>query len=58
VSVDFIVLGFAPMNGFHIEGVAHDTDDPFFGAEVGQPIPSEEALHGYDEVLAVGSNEP
>jgi len=37
--------------------VAQNKGDPFLGAEVGQPLPGEDALHGHDPVVTVGSND-
>jgi hypothetical protein len=53
VGVDPVVLGFAAVDGFHIEGVPEDEADPFGGAEIGEPVPGEHALDGNDEVFAV-----
>jgi hypothetical protein len=40
------------MNGFHVQGVAEDESDSLSSAEVGQPIPGEDALDGDDKILA------
>jgi hypothetical protein len=42
------------MDGFHVEGVPEDELDAVLGAEVGSPVPAEEAFDGDDEPLAVG----
>jgi len=48
VGIDFIVLGFTAMNGFHIEGVAQDEFDALLGIEIGQPVPAEDTFDGDD----------
>jgi hypothetical protein len=53
VGIDPVVLGFAAVDGFHIEGVPQDEPDAFGGAEIGEPVPGEHALHGGDEPFAV-----
>ena len=39
VGVDRIVLGLAPMNGFHVQGVAQDEGNPLLRAKVREPGP-------------------
>jgi hypothetical protein len=56
VGVDLIVLGLTPMNGFHVEGVAQDEGNPFLGAQVGEPVPSEDTFDADNQVFAVGCN--
>src|SRR4030042_2123059 len=46
MGVDLIVFGFATMDCFHIEGVTQDKWNVFLCAEVCNPIPGEDALHG------------
>jgi hypothetical protein len=55
-GIDFIVFGFAAVDGFHVEGMAEDELDSLLGAQIGQPVPAEEALDGDDQVLAEGFN--
>jgi hypothetical protein len=40
------------VDGFHVEGVAEDKGDLVLGAEVGDPVPGEEALDADDDVCA------
>jgi hypothetical protein len=56
VGIDLIVLGLAPMDGFHVEGVAQDEGNPLLGAEVGQPVPGEDTFDADDEILPVRRN--
>jgi hypothetical protein len=42
------------MDGLHVEGVPEDELDALLGAEVGDPVPAEEALDGHDQAFAVG----
>ena len=53
-GIDAVVLGLAPMDGLHVESVAEDEGDGVLGTEVGEPVPAEDALAGYDQVLPVG----
>jgi len=39
------------MDGFHIESVAQDEGNILFTAEIGEPVPGEDALNGNDNVL-------
>ncbi len=50
----FVVLGFAAVDGLHVEGVSEDELDAFGAAEIGEPVPGEDALDGDDEILAEG----
>ncbi len=43
IGVYFVVLGFAAMDGFHIENMAKDEGNIFFTAEIGEPVPSKDA---------------
>ena len=51
-GVDPVVLGFASVDGLHVEGVAQDEGDLLLGAEVGEPVPGEHALAADDEPFA------
>jgi hypothetical protein len=53
-GVDLVVLGFAPMNGFHVKSVAQDEGDAFVGAQVSDPVPGEDALNCDGDVVTVG----
>ncbi len=44
------------MDGLHVEGVAEDELDAFPAAQIGEPVPGEDALDGNDEVVAVGGD--
>jgi hypothetical protein len=54
MGVNPVVLGLAAVDRLHVEGVAEDEGDGFLGAEVGEPVPAEDALDADDEVVAVG----
>ena len=56
VGIDLVVLGLAPVDGLHVQGVAEDEGDPLLGAQIGEPVPREDALHGHHQVLAVRSD--
>jgi hypothetical protein len=55
-GVDAVVLGFASVDGFHIESVTENEVDAFPCAEVGEPVPGEHALHRDGEVVAEGGD--
>lgn len=52
MGIDLVVFGLAPVNGFHIQGMAQDKRDILFIAEVGYPVPGEDTLHGDDNILS------
>ena len=56
ICVYFVVLGFAAMDGFHIESVAQDEGNILFTAEIGEPVPGEDALNSHDDVLSKRSD--
>lgn len=41
----------AAMNGFHIEGMAHDKGDAVFFAEVSDPVPCEHAFYCNHDII-------
>lgn len=55
-GVDPIVLGLPPVDGLHEEGVTEDEGDLFPGTEIGQPVPSVDALDADDEAIPIGSD--
>ena len=54
VRVDLVVLGLGPVDRLHIEGVTEDEGDLLARAQVGEPVPAEDALDANHEALAVG----
>ena len=58
MGVDAIVLGLAAVDGFHVQRVAEHEGDPLAGAEIGEPVPGEDAFHRDDQVLTVGLDGP
>ena len=56
VSVDFVVLRFAAVDGFHVKRMTQDKGDISLAAQVGQPVPGEDALYGDGHVLSVRGN--
>jgi hypothetical protein len=54
VGVDLVVLGLAPVDGFHEQRVAKHEGDLFPCTQIRQPVPGEDALAGDHEVVAVG----
>jgi hypothetical protein len=57
VRINLIVLGFAPVNGFPIEGLPQDKGNAFLRAKVGQPVPGEETFHCNHQIVAVRRND-
>src|SRR5215218_3480789 len=54
VGVEPVVLRLAAVDRFHVESMAEDKGDPLFAAQVGDPVPAEQALDGHRQVLSVG----
>ena len=54
VGVDLVVLGLAPVDGLHVQGVADQEGDLLLPAQVSQPVPGEQALDADDDVGAEG----
>jgi hypothetical protein len=54
MRVDLIVLGFASMDRFHIESMTQNERDPFFLAQIGQPVPGEDAFDSDHDILSEG----
>jgi hypothetical protein len=57
MGVDLIVLGFSSMDSLHIEGMAKNEGDPFFLAQIGQPVPGEDAFHSNHDIFPEGSDD-
>jgi len=55
--VDAVVLDFASVDRFHIEGMAQDEGDLLFLAEISQPVPGEDTLDGDGDVITIVSND-
>ena len=53
MRVDLVVLGLAAVDGLHVEGVAEDEGEAFARAQVGDPVPGEDALDGDHHVVVV-----
>ena len=54
VGVEPVVLRLAAVDGLHVQSVAEDELDPLLAAQVGDPVPAEQALDGDDQILSVG----
>jgi len=50
-----VVLGFASMDGFHIESMTQHQGDAFFSTDISQPVPAEDALYPGNHILTVRS---
>jgi hypothetical protein len=50
--------GTASVDGLHVEGAAENEGNVLLGAEVGEPVPAEDALDADDEVIAIGRDGP
>jgi hypothetical protein len=55
-GVDLVVLGLSAVDRPHEQGVAEDELDALPAAQIGQPVPGEDALGGDHEVVTVGRN--
>jgi hypothetical protein len=53
VGIDLVVLGFAPVDGLHVQRMPEDEGDPLLCAEIGEPVPREDAFYGHHQVLAI-----
>jgi hypothetical protein len=58
VGVDLVVLRLSAVDGLHVERMADDEGDVMLGAEVGEPVPAEDALDAADQVVPVGLDGP
>ena len=56
MGINCIVLGFAPLKGFHIEGMPQDKSNPFLLTEVREPLPGEHTFDPHDYILSIWSN--
>lgn len=54
LGIDFIVLGFSSVDGFHVESVPQDKGDALIRTEIGQPIPEEDTFDRNDNILSIG----
>jgi len=54
LGVEAVVLRLAAVDRLEVEGVGEDEGDVELAAEVGQPVPAEDALGADDEIVAVG----
>ena len=57
MRVDLVVLGLAPVDGLHEQRVAEHEANPLLRAQIGEPIPGEDAFAGDHEILAVGGDD-
>ena len=56
--IDPVVLGFPSMDGSHVQGMAQDEGDLLSLAEVGKPVPGEDALDADGQTLPEGPHCP
>jgi hypothetical protein len=56
VGIDRVVLRFAPMDGFHVQGMSQDEGHAFLSTEVGEPRPGEETFNGDDQTVTIRGN--
>jgi hypothetical protein len=55
-SIDAVALRLATVNRLHVESVTEDEIDAFPCAEVGEPVPGEDALHRHHQALTKRRN--
>ena len=53
MGVDFVILGFPVMDGFHVQSVAEHKGDPFPAAQIGDPVPGKDTLHRHRDIFSV-----
>ena len=53
-GVELVVLGFAAVDGFHVQRVSEHEGDVLVPAHVGEPVPGEHALDADDQSVAEG----
>jgi len=51
LRVDLVILGFASVNGSHVQGMTENKSDAFAGADIGQPVPGENAFNGHNDLI-------
>jgi hypothetical protein len=56
LRIDLVMLGLAPVDGVHQEGVSEDKGDALFGTQVGEPITGEDAFNGNHQSIPIGGN--
>jgi len=52
VGVDLVVLRLTAVDGFHVQCVAENESNLFSSAQIGQPVPREDAFDGNHDILA------
>jgi len=57
LSIDFVVLGFAPMDGFHVEGMPQHEGNPLLRAQIGQPVLREHTFDRDDHIITIRGND-
>src|SRR5262249_7441172 len=55
-GVDLVALALAAVDGLHVQGVPEHEGEALFVAQVGEPVPAEQALAADDEVVAEGGD--
>ena len=55
-GVDPVVLHFAAVDGFHVQGVAEHEGDALVLAQISEPVPGEHALGADDKAIAIRCN--
>jgi hypothetical protein len=56
LGIDSVVVGFAALDGYHVEGMSEDEGNTLPSTQVSQPGPREETFHAHDEVLQIRSD--
>ena len=51
VGIDFVVFGFAAVDGFHVEGMSENERDFFFFTQIRNPVPGKNAFHRHNDVF-------
>jgi hypothetical protein len=53
VGIEFVVLGLAAVNGFHVQGMTQHKGNVLARADIGNPVPGEDAFHADHQVVPV-----
>jgi hypothetical protein len=56
LGIEFVVFGFATVDGLHVEGVPKDRRQPLSSTQVSTPVPREETFDSDDNSLSIGGN--
>ena len=53
MGIDAVILGLSPVDGFHVQCMSKNEGDILAVAEVGKPVPGEDALDADHDIFAI-----